>query len=254
MNQTKIQWTDATWNPVTGCSKVSTGCKNCYAERIMQRFAPRLGYSFNEILCHYDRLMQPVHWQKPRMIFVNSMSDLFHDELINKNMAFIARVLDVCCDARCEKHTFQILTKRPENWAIISDWIAENWPGDSPFNICCEVGGLPKNIWIGTSIENQAAADKRIPALLNIPSLCRFLSVEPILSPVEINTLEGIEWVIVGGESGPGARPMKDDWVRSIRDQCIEENVPFFFKQRSGKKEKGLPELDGKIWDQKPDA
>jgi protein gp37 len=262
---TSIEWTDATWNPVTGCSKVSPGCAHCYAETVAGRFWPQQyvhtvehGFisvrdydgermdgrlrQFTDVMTHEDRLDQPMRWQKPRRIFVNSMSDLFHEDVSD---AFIDRVFAVM--SRSERHTFQILTKRPERMrAYLSDpdrfcsvldaWTRlprranrhtiERWP-------------LP-NVWLGTSVENQHFADERIPLLLQTPAAVRFLSLEPLLEQVDLTNylwtipgarLNGLHWLIVGGESGPGARPFDVAWARWTIAQGRSAGVPVFVKQ-----------------------
>lgn len=230
-DKSKIEWTDATWNPVTGCTKISPGCKNCYAERMYKRFGDKWGYGFEKIALHYNRLDQPKHWRKPRRIFVCSMSDLFHHDVPD---SFIGCVIDTM--RATPQHIYQVLTKRAG--MLVFDWC---WPD---------------NCWVGISAENQNTYDRRTRRLYLCDAKHIFLSLEPLLEPIDLmfdlgnNRRPG--WVIVGGESGPGARFMNDDWVRDIRDQCVEYKIPFFFKQRSGKKQKGLPELDGKVWDQIP--
>jgi protein gp37 len=244
-DKSKIEWTDATWNPVTGCTKVSQGCKNCYAEREMKRFWP--GRSFTDVQLHPDPLEQPLHWRRPRRVFVNSMSDLFHESVPD---LFIARVFSVM--GMAGQHTFQILTKRPSR---MLEWFNKKpgmWPKDMGLS-------LAANIWLGVSCEDQETAEKRIPYLLATPAAVRFVSCEPLLGPINLAAaLPGIrgelariahsidqrimydrqsapipyiDWIIVGGESGPNARPMHRDWVRSLRDQCVAAEVPFFFKQ-----------------------
>ncbi len=239
MQNSKIEWTDKTWNPVTGCTKVSQGCKNCYAEKIYERFNGK--GSFKEVVCHEDRLMQPFHWKQPALVFVNSMSDLFHEDV---PFEFIRKVLKTIYDK--PTHTFQILTKRPERMYDFFKWlnnsnIAVNFP----------------NMWLGVSVEDQKAADERIPLLLLVPAAVRFLSCEPLLGPVDLkkwlplNLLPGydfdidgqawkggkldpdiqLNWVICGGESGNKARPIHPDWAITLRDQCQAADVPFFFKQ-----------------------
>jgi len=266
-DKTGIEWADATWNPVTGCSKVSAGCKHCYAERDWARLsAPRptpnlyTGREFTDVQCHPEKLDQPLRWTKPRRIFVNSMSDLFHPDVPSD---FIQAVFSIM--AKCPHHTFQVLTKRPDRMqALLTDWERRLTFPSNP-----RTAVLP-NVWLGVSIEDQDTADKRIPMLLGTPAAVRFLSVEPLLGPVDLtricienhatlgtfaNVLLGhqwdesaydgggqplesdppntarIDWVIVGGESGPKARPMHPDWVRSLRDQCEERGIPFLFKQ-----------------------
>jgi len=249
---TKIEWVKnpdgtagETWNPTTGCRKVSAGCENCYAERIANRFWG--DRKFTDVVCHEDRLEQPLKWKKPRMIFVNSMSDLFHED---SPPAFIEKIFWVMKET--PRHIYQVLTKRPERMKqLISFW---NMSDDS----------IP-NLWLGVSVENQDTADERIPLLLETPAAVRFLSCEPLLDSLNLNEIrvEGlkisysttarinclaemddrrlfnshntIDWVIVGGESGQGARDMNPDWARSIREQCKEAGVPFFMKQMSRK-------------------
>lgn len=244
-----IEWTDATWNPVTGCTKISAGCDHCYAERLTERFHGK--GSFAKIVLHPERLAQPSSWKRPRRVFVNSMSDLFHPEVPDE---FIVRTFGVM--ASTERHQFQILTKRPRRAlqllaeefrkpsiaASLAQQRAITWP-------------LP-NVWLGVSVEDQRWADQRIPLLLETPAAVRFLSCEPLLGPLCLDHWQGtnsLDWVIVGGESGPQARPMAVEWARSIRDQCVEANVAFFFKQWGGHTPKaGGRTLDGETWDQWP--
>jgi len=229
-----IEWTDATWNPVTGCTKVSPGCAHCYAEAITLRFARGGPYLPGQatINFHYDRLRLPLTWKSPKRIFVNSMSDLFHEDV---PLEFIREVFKVMSQAHW--HIFQVLTKRHQRLESLAhelDW--------------------PPNVWAGVSVENQYWAERRIPALQKVPAAVRFLSVEPLLKQVTLAPyLEGIQWVIVGGESGPRARPIKPEWVRQIRDECLAADVPFFFKQWGGRTSKsGGRVLDGEIWGQVP--
>ena len=311
-DKSKIEWCDATWNPVTGCTKISQGCKNCYAEGVANRFWG--DRKFTDVQCHEDRLDQPLRWKRPRRIFVNSMSDLFHLDVPDE---FIDKVFGVMVLAK--QHTFMILTKRPER---MHEVIWRLFPT-----------AYLKNVWLGVSVENQDTADERIPLLLRTPAAVRFVSCEPLLGPVDLSPWikprsfddliqldkwnrkaadeskevfglnertiavdgkpykgrfldpEKLDWVIVGGESGPHARPMHPDWVRSIRDQCVDAGTSFFFKQwgefipnvfgdksipentnfekphelidggvamcRVGKKAAGRM-LDGKEWDQFP--
>ncbi len=227
-----IEWTQSTWNPVTGCSEISAGCKNCYARRMALRLkamgvsAYRNGFS---ITCHPNMLDLPLQWKKPQLVFVNSMSDLFHEKV---SLGFISRVFDVMNKT---PHIYQALTKRAERLAELSDSL--NWT---------------KNIWAGVTVE---ASDYkyRIDLLRKTNAAVKFLSLEPLLDDIGALDLADIDWVIVGGESGPGARPMEADWVRNIREQCIEQNVPFFFKQWGGfNKKKNGRMLDGRIWDEIP--
>lgn len=238
---TKIEWTDTTWSPVTGCTKVSVGCKNCYAERMSKRLAGRFGYppapdNF-KVTLHPDRLNEPLKWKKPRKIFVCSMSDLFHEKI---PYDFIIEIFHIMA----KQHTYQILTKRPE---IMYDFMCEYIPNPygSPYD------PLP-NVWLGVSVED-VKAKIRIDILRPIPAAVRFISFEPLLEDVGSINLDGIHWVIVGSESGPNARPTETEWVRSIRDQCRDAGVPFFLKQlHIGKKKVSMPELDGKIYSEMP--
>lgn len=228
-----IEWTEATWNPVTGCSKISPGCRHCYAERMANRLAlmgqPRYANRFRVTLQH-DLIDLPLKWKKPRVVFVNSMSDLFHPEVPD---SFIKSCFATMAEAG--HHTFQVLTKRPERALSLAHELC--WP---------------PNVWMGTSVEN-AAYTWRAQTLARIPAAIRFLSVEPLLGPVPRLPLSKIDWVIVGGESGPGARPMDIKWVRCIRDRCIARDVAFFFKQWGGVNKKSTGRvLDGKHWDDMP--
>lgn len=254
-DKTSIEWTDATWNPITGCTKVSVGCDHCYAEGIATRFAGSSAYPDGfKVTLRPDRLDQPLRWQKPRRIFVNSMSDLFHDDVPDN---FIGSVFDTM--ARASQHTYQILTKRPGRArSLLNKWqkAAQDRPhAAASFRrhdmLWCEPGVWPlPNVWLGVSVENQKWADVRIPTLLETPAAVRFLSMEPLLGQVWFTgshcpehdfpggfctfscpLRQKIDWIIVGGESGGGARPMHPDWLRSIRDQCQDMNIPFFFKQ-----------------------
>ena len=297
MSQSTIEWTDKTWNPVTGCTKISTGCRNCYAERMAKRqwamawarvqkavaadktLAPNTAMAREKyrngfkVTCHPDVLDQPLHWKKPRNIFVCSMSDLFHEDVPTRHIVNVFYTMH-----KCPQHTFQVLTKRPERMRVFTTETASSVV-------------LP-NVHLGTSCENQEIADERIPYLLQTPAAVRFLSMEPLLGPVDLTNrclsinpddsdrctmktghrgnhhalrptkgwgkdeptfLEGINWVIVGGESGPGARPMDPEWVRSIRDQCVAAGVPFLFKGWGGtNKKKAGRVLDDRTWDEMP--
>ncbi len=248
-----IEWTQATWNPVVGCRKVSAGCANCYAERMAKRIAAmaradidagrdpgrKAGYlhvingkgRWNGTVYLDEVVVEaPLFWRTPKVIFVNSMSDLFHEDM---PLEFIQRVFGVM--NRCPQHTFQVLTKRPERaWELSAEvkWTA--------------------NIWMGASVENQQVVP-RIEELRHTGALVKFLSVEPLLGPIPHLPLTGIDWIIVGGESGPGARPMSPEWARSIRDQCLAASVPFFFKQWGGVNKKAAGrELDGRTRDEMP--
>lgn len=309
MGKSKIDWTDKVWNPVTGCSKVSPGCANCYAERMAKRQAGRNGYPADDpfkVTLHYDRLEMPMRWTKPWRVFVNSMSDLFHPDV---PFDFIAKVYDII--KQCPKHTFQILTKRVDRALEFYKWNVEqtgHYPGSYEWL---------RNVWFMATTENQDAANDRIPKLLRISAYTRGISAEPLLSEINLSGLvpplgtrfkcsfcggytkyyslhcqtcgkEGgysgsfakLNLVIVGGESGPGARPMHPDWPRGLRDQCQAAGVPYFFKQhgewreceppdqwdstgyktmqahgahfaRLGKKAAGRL-LDGRTWDEMP--
>ena len=234
---TAIEWTDATWNPVTGCTKISAGCDNCYAERFSERFRGTPGHPFEagfDLTLRPDRLEQPLAWCSPRMIFVNSMSDLFHKE-IPRN--FISRVFHTM--ERAHWHTFQILTKRS---SLMRDFLHDRYRQRSG----------PVHMWFGVSVED-ASKKSRIRHLQQAPAGVRFLSIEPLIGPMGNLDLSGIDWVIVGGESGPGARPMHPDWVREVRDQCRDNKVAFFFKQWGGLRPKsGGRKLDGREWSQFP--
>ena len=227
MSKSKIEWTDETWNPVTGCTKVSAGCKYCYAERQWPRLSapgqPYEGRTFTDVHCHEERLYQPLHWKRPRRVFVNSMSDLFHEDIPD---SFIDRIFGVMWEAK--EHTFQILTKRAKRMAKYmsrKDLMTTHLP----------------HVWLGVSAEDQQTANERMPLLLQTPAAVRFVSLEPLLGPIKLGMEKfiyegrtfstGPDWVIVGGESGPDARPMHPDWVRSIRDECVAGGTPFFFKQ-----------------------
>jgi protein gp37 len=240
-DKTGIAWTDATWNPVTGCAKVSVGCTHCYAEREWPRLsAPgRSGSSvyqgrkFTDVRCHEERLDQPLRWKRPRRIFVNSMSDLFHEDVPDD---FLDRVFKVMQTAR--QHTYQVLTKRPERMQrFLSERVSvPAFTGPFP--------AMARHIWLGVSVENQAAADERIPPLLATPAAVRLVSAEPLLAPVDLSPwlvadmgdrgrprLNLLHWVIVGGESGPKARPCEVAWVRSIVEQCQTAGTACFVKQ-----------------------
>jgi len=228
-----IEWTQATWNPVTGCTKISAGCKNCYAERMALRLKAmgvrqyRHGF---DLALQPEMLDLPRRWKRGRMVFVNSMSDLFHRDV---PLDYVQRVFRVMNE--CPQHTFQILTKRPEIAAAHAS----------------EVEWTP-NIWMGTSVENMLVVH-RIVSLATIPAHVRFLSLEPLLGPLPNLPLDGIHWAIVGGESGPGARPMEASWVRQIREQCLSASVPFFFKQWGGvQKCRTGRTLDGREWNEMP--
>jgi len=228
-----IEWTESTWNPVTGCTKISPGCKNCYAERMALRLqamsSPNYINGFKPTM-HYHQLSLPIHWKKPQMIFVNSMSDLFHEKVTDD---FIIRIFDIMNMAYW--HNYQILTKRPERMLEMSPRL--NWTD---------------NIWMGVTVETSDYMH-RIDHLRQINARIKFISFEPLLGAINNINLKGIDWIIVGGESGPGARPIYSDWVIQIRDQCKNSGIPFFFKQWGGlNKKKAGRELEGCIWDEMP--
>jgi protein gp37 len=263
-DKSTIEWTEATWNPVTGCDYVSPGCEHCYALALARRLKamgnPRYQVDGNPrtsgpgfgLTLHEDQLDLPLRWKRSRHVFVNSMSDLFHEEVSEE---FIARVFRVMEEAG--HHTFQILTKRPRRMMRILGSQAE----------------LP-NVWLGVSVESQEWANRRVPLLLGTEAAVRFVSAEPLIGPLDLNPWlpdrgplasrgqgsiprrkgsPGIDWVIVGGESGPKARPMEADWARNLRDQCTSQGVAFFFKQWGGRTSKaGGRELDGRTWDELP--
>lgn len=253
MSDSKIEWTEKTWNPVTGCTPVSEGCANCYAKRMANRLRGRSGYPEDEpfrVTLHRDRLNDPFSWHKPRRVFICSMGDLFHDDVPDdwiKEVLFPVYTI--------EDHMWMALTKRPHN--ALSFY---------------QRHGLPENLWLGVSVENQARADERIPILLQIQASVRFVSVEPCLGPVDLRKWLPVQhhpdtpylsWVICGGETGAGARVMESDWARSLREQCRAASVPFFFKKHGDAwcKDFGVNpkfrenrELDGQVWEQFPEV
>jgi protein gp37 len=291
-DKTKIEWTDSTWGPVTGCTEVSPGCDHCYAKTFAERWRGTPGHYFEQgfdVQLRPDKLNQPLRWKRPRRIFVNSMSDLFHDSVPDE---YIAKVFAVM--AATHRHTFQLLTKRhgrmrsllanPRFRALVDQARqGYDWSGSGSDNALFVLPWPLPNVWLGVSVEDQQWADIRIPALLETPAAVRFLSCEPLLGdldltpylwsdpvrhptggPVEVVQLArgGLHWVIVGGESGRGARPMHPDWARSLRDQCIAAGVPFLFKQwgahgvdgfRTSKQAAGRV-LDGRTWDEYPEV
>lgn len=231
--KTAIEWTESTWNPLTGCTKISPGCKHCYAERMALRLQamgqPNYRNGF-QLTLHEHALELPLRWHQPQMIFVNSMSDLFHEDV---PLEFIQSVFDVMTKASW--HTFQVLTKRSRRLVEVDHELV--WPD---------------NVWMGVSVETKDYTF-RIDQLRETHAKTKFLSLEPLLGPLVTLNLSGIQWVIVGGESGPGARPMQPSWVADIRDQCQKAHVPFFFKQWGGtNKKKAGRELDGRTWDELP--
>lgn len=253
-DKSKIEWTDATWNPVTGCTKVSPGCAHCYAETFAKRFRGVPDHPYQQgfdLKLWPDRLGLPLAWKERKMIFVNSMSDLFHEDVPDD---FIAKVFDVMC--RAKHHIFQVLTKRSERMLT---WTIAHFRFDSSREDGKAV--WPPHVWLGVSLENQNYT-WRIKHLQKSPAHIKFISIEPLLSHTSLDPslLEAIQWIIVGGESGPRSRPMKPEWVYEIRNQCEKYGVPFFFKQwgtydptgkRVGKKVAGRI-LEGKTWDETP--
>lgn len=229
----RIEWTDATWNPITGCTKISPGCKNCHADRMARRLEamgqPRYRNGF-AVTLQPDVLEEPLGWSRPRLIFVNSMSDLFHERV---PLSYIRRTFRIMQHAHW--HTFQVLTKRHERLAEVASEL--QWP---------------TNVWMGVSVESQEYV-ARISSLRKVPAAVRFVSVEPLVGPIPLLPLRGIHWVILGGESGPRARPIQAPWVRAIRDRCRAASVPFFFKQWGGvHKTRTGRVLDGRTWDEMP--
>jgi protein gp37 len=233
-----IEWTDATWNPVRGCTKISPGCKHCYAETFAERFRGVPGHPYEQgfdLRLVPEKLAEPLRWQSPKMIFVNSMSDLFHEGVPDDYIKTVAEVM-----VKANWHTYQVLTKRSARMAeLLSDSLRS-------------AAQLP-HIWWGVSIDNRAYGLPRLRDLQSAPASVRFLSIEPLLEGLGRLSLDGIHWVIVGGESGHGARPLRKEWVTSIRDQCDSKGIPFFFKQWGGvRKKKAGRVLDGRTYDRFP--
>lgn len=281
-DRSAIEWTDATWNPVTGCTEVSPGCDHCYAKTFAERFRGVPGHHFEngfDVQLRPDKLDQPLRWKRPRRVFVNSMSDLFHEAVPD---VYIAQVFAVMHDA--DQHTYQVLTKRhgrmrsllrsQDFYEQLVGQVARLRAAEQRYANPNVTWPLP-NVWLGVSAEDQKWTDIRIPALLETPAAVRFLSAEPLLGPITLTRLHqrcpehdfaggfcsswhpgivGLDWVIVGGESGRGARPMNLDWVRVLRDQCANAGVAFFYKQQGsadgGPKSRRV--LDGRTWDEFP--
>jgi protein gp37 len=239
-DKSKIEWTDATWNPVRGCDKISPGCKHCYASTFAERFRGVPGHPYEQgfdLRLVPEKLAEPLRWTKPKMVFVNSMSDLFHKDVPED---YILKVVDVMRIANW--HTYQILTKRSERMRDLLNSRLRAFAGE-------------RHIWWGTSVENRQHGLPRIDHLRDTPAAVRFLSIEPLLEDLGQVDLTGISWVIVGGESGPGARPLHADWVRSLRDQCADAGIAFFFKQWGGvRKSLTGRTLDGRTHDDIPTA
>jgi protein gp37 len=233
MAESSIEWTEMTWNPSTGCTKISIGCANCYAEKMairLQHIKVEKYMKGFDVACHYEELNTPYNWKKPRMIFVNSMSDLFHEDI---PLSFIQNVFRVMNE--CSRHTFQVLTKRAEVLERYSAFL--NWT---------------PNIWMGVTVEHSNVTH-RINKLRKIPAAIRFLSIEPMLSAMPSLDLLGINWVIVGGESGYNARPIRESWVIDIQRQCENKSIPFFFKQWGGRNKKATGnQIDGEVFHQLP--
>jgi protein gp37 len=234
-DKSAIEWTEATWNPVTGCSQVSPGCAHCYAKTFAERFRGVPGHPYEQgfdLRLWPQRLEQPLKWTRPRMIFVNSMSDLFHEDV---PVEYVEQVFDVM--GRARQHTFQILTKRHERLAALAPQLT--WH---------------PNIWMGVSIENRKFAE-RADYLRQVAASVRFISAEPLVGPLQGLDLWEIDWLIAGGESGFKHRPVKVEWLRDLRDRCLDEGVAFFFKQWGGHRPKsGGRSLDGRTWDEMPNG
>jgi protein gp37 len=234
---TAIEWTDATWNPVTGCTKLSAGCDHCYAERFSERFRGTPGHPFEsgfDLTLRPERLKQPLLWRMPRMIFVNSMSDLFHKQIPATYVSAVFETME-----KANWHVYQVLTKRS---SLLQKFINGRYRDVQ----------APSHMWFGVSVENQQTTS-RITHLQRANASVRFLSIEPLIAPLGKLNLNGIDWVIVGGESGPGARPMKEEWALDVRNQCVAARVAFFFKQWGGRSPKaGGRLLDGREWNQFP--
>jgi protein gp37 len=268
-NPTGIEWTGTTWNPVTGCDRVSEGCDNCYALTLAKRLKamgnvryqsdgdPRTSGPGFGVTMHEDKLSEPLRWREPQVVFVNSMSDLFHPKVTTHFISAIFATMAVT-----PRHTYQVLTKRPARMASLtsSPRFVETVLGRaSEFDVGQPRWPLP-NVWLGVSVENQQRANERIPKLLATEAAIRFLSCEPLLGPVQISAsvsspeeLRAVSWVIVGGESGNRSRPMDPAWARSLRDECVASRIAFFMKQWGGRTPKaGGRELDGRTWDEMP--
>lgn len=237
MKDSKIEWTDSTWNPVTGCTKVSPGCKNCYAEQVIKRSSKKVYPNGFDVTLKPHRMNDPIKWKKPKRIFVNSLSDLFHEDIPDE---FLFEAWYVMAEV-ATWHVYQILTKRPQ---VMAERIERLGLKTKP------------HIWLGTSVENQEYAERRIPALVSIPGINRFLSCEPLLDSVDLSkwACAGLHWIITGGESGGHRRRLDYDWVRQIRDFCLDNEIPYFHKQGSHFYPGRDRELDGRTWDEYPES
>lgn len=268
---TKIDWCDEVWNPITGCTKITAGCKNCYAKRMAQRLKGRFGYPEDDpfkVTFHLDRLYKPLKWKNPRRVFVCSMGDLFHDEVSEHVLDSIWSMMWTCLYLGYNPypgHIFQILTKRPQNafnylnsiniknyrlaWAYNSVNCSE--AGDAMFDQTYYTSSKPHpRIWLGVSISTQEDADNFIPILLKTPAAVRFVSIEPQLKHIFLKRyIYKLDWVICGAESGTKKRPFNEDWAKFLKDQCLKANIPFFYKQNSKEK---MPMLDNKVWNEFP--
>jgi protein gp37 len=236
--KTKIEWTDATWNPVRGCTKISPGCKHCYAEAFAERFRGVKGHPYErgfDLRLVPDKLLEPFSWAKASMVFVNSMSDLFHEDVPDEYIRQVAQVMMLA-----DWHTYQVLTKRSERLMRM-------------LNGSLNFATSSQHIWWGVSVEDRKYGKPRIEHIRRTPASIKFLSIEPLLEDLEFTDLSGIDWVIVGGESGPGARPMKEEWVRNLLNCCRQFDVPFFFKQWGGvQKKRTGRKLEGQTYDEFP--
>ncbi len=237
---TAIEWTDETWNPVTGCTPISEGCQNCYAQRMANRLKGRCGYDADEPFrpgtLHPDKLDKPLGWREPRKVFVCSMGDLFHEDVTFRDIALVF-------NSMVSGHIYQVLTKRAARMLEFVEWLKQRYDHSEPWLRALgewmqELGQLPPNVWLGVTAENQARFDERAEIMWHVPAAVTFVSVEPMLGPVDMTgNLHAIDWVICGAETGPGARPMDPAWAIDLRDQCSVAGVPFFMKKMSGGKQ-----------------
>lgn len=263
MADTAIEWTEKVWNPTTGCDRISAGCDNCYALTLAKRLKamgsakyqtdgdPRTSGPGFGVAMHRSALAEPFGWRRPRTVFVNSMSDLFHDEVTERFIGSVWNTMGLT-----PQHTYQVLTKRPARArAILNRWAADGWTWRRDDMMRCgPIDGPLRNVWLGTSIESEAYVG-RAHHLRQTPAAVRFISAEPLLGPLPSLDLTGIDWLIAGGESGPNARPVEAEWIRDLRDRCAESGTAFFFKQWGGRTPKaGGRELDGREWSEYPQA